>query len=245
MERVIIALIHFAILAGASDPAPITPSPSEDDAPSSVDISSGVGTWVAAGVAIVALVSIVGPWSVLRQSSRDWRRALAGVYDRDGTYIDYVVKFPGSKYRFWRIERIPDLAPLHDENSLSNPPLLAVREVSGLLDWEAPSYRRWNTGWLKLCALIDGLSIAGNDTTAENAIAGNATVENATEENAAAENVAAENTAAENTAAQATSKTATRRATGNDGNSGEFRRGCLTVQGFVSSRLSDPVQTRN
>jgi pilus assembly protein TadC len=51
------------------------------------DIASVVGTWVAAFVAIIALVGIVGPFLILRASRTERNKAIAAIDDENHQFI--------------------------------------------------------------------------------------------------------------------------------------------------------------
>jgi hypothetical protein len=82
---------------------------------SALDIASTAGTWVAAILAIIALVGIVGPWLAIRAAHSDKNRALNAVRDKKHTYVTKGVRVAAHTTLFRRV-RVPDLAPMYGTN---------------------------------------------------------------------------------------------------------------------------------
>ncbi|CAG9977671.1 unnamed protein product [Clonostachys byssicola] len=59
----------------------------DDGTPSPVDVASSIGTWLAAGVAIVALLGVIAPFLAIQSSMSDRNRALNAVQDLPQKYI--------------------------------------------------------------------------------------------------------------------------------------------------------------
>ncbi|PGH13353.1 hypothetical protein AJ80_06347 [Polytolypa hystricis UAMH7299] len=120
-----------------------------------------VGAWIAAFLAIVALVGIIGPWLASRAAMSDSNRAVNAVRD---TWHKYVTKgWPVlSRLRLWRRVRVPDLAPAYVNKHMA---LFGRRHYLPGTRFQPTSYAEWNTGWAKLCELIDAYQVFVNNDT--------------------------------------------------------------------------------
>lgn len=75
----------------------------------STDVASLAGTWVGAGIALMALITIIGPILVWRASLTKRHKALAAIGRRNNGYLSDGVPFwPG--IRFFRVLRMPNTA---------------------------------------------------------------------------------------------------------------------------------------
>ncbi|KPI37738.1 uncharacterized protein AB675_210 [Cyphellophora attinorum] len=73
-----------------------------------LDLAGVIGTWVAAGLAVIALVGIVGPLLVYRASRKERHRAITEVGRNNNSYISPGIPlWPG--VRFWQQVRVPRL----------------------------------------------------------------------------------------------------------------------------------------
>ena len=100
-----------------------------------LDIASVIGTWVAAFVAILALVGIIGPILIWRASRTERHLAIAAVDDDNHTFISRGVHAgPG----IWLLQRMRapllDIAPASFEQSVSLS-LDAVKEPISSTNW--------------------------------------------------------------------------------------------------------------
>ncbi|KAI0140035.1 hypothetical protein F4776DRAFT_677275 [Hypoxylon sp. NC0597] len=103
----------------------------------SVEVSSDVGTWVAAFFAVFALVGVIAPWLALQAAFSDKNRALNSIRDVPQKYVTRGLRVSRRFYLMRRIH-VPDLSPIY----VSNDP-----------------YSDWNTGWAKLCELIQAYDV--------------------------------------------------------------------------------------
>ncbi|KIW19718.1 hypothetical protein PV08_00292 [Exophiala spinifera] len=80
---------------------------------SSSDVASLAGTWVGAGVALMALITIIGPILVWRASLTKRHKALAAIGRNNNRYLSDGIPFwPG--IRFFRVLRMPQTAVLRN-----------------------------------------------------------------------------------------------------------------------------------
>ncbi|KAG5753021.1 hypothetical protein H9Q72_012978 [Fusarium xylarioides] len=134
-------------------------SSSSDDGVDPVDLASNIGTWVAAGVAIIALVGVVGPYLALQASMSDKNRAMNAVQDQQQKYIS----------RGWRLTRglrvsrrirVPNLAPGYITNEPDTAPLIPPLSAAlGRWGFKTRDYLPWNTGWAKMSELIESCEV--------------------------------------------------------------------------------------
>ncbi|KAF7532066.1 hypothetical protein G7054_g8316 [Neopestalotiopsis clavispora] len=133
-----------------------------------VDLTSDIGTWTAAFLAIVALVGIVGPRLAIRAASSDRHRALNAVVDTDRLYVSPGISIT-SRTRIFRRIRVPNLAPHYWSNDKSVPVILprvdrtvdndsiAVNTLNAEtepVDLSNPFYAHVNKGWAKFCIAL-------------------------------------------------------------------------------------------
>ncbi|KAJ5795160.1 hypothetical protein N7457_001759 [Penicillium paradoxum] len=130
----------------------------ESPGPDTIDIISTAGTWLAVFLALVALVGILGPWLAIRAAFSDKNRALNAVYDMHGDYVTRGIVISGN-LRLFRQTKIPDLAPKFNTNTPEIPKLISEDNAGRLLEFRQPHYNSWNTGWSKLCALIQAQQV--------------------------------------------------------------------------------------
>lgn len=127
----------------------------------SLDVSSTIGTWLAAGVAIIALVGIVGPWLALRASFSERNRALNTVFDKDQKYITSGIQLGGGVRLFRRV-KAPKLDLSYDTDDPTLEPIISREKAREIVAFQMSTYKVVNTGWQKLCLLIDAHRVVGN-----------------------------------------------------------------------------------
>lgn len=121
--------------------------------PDPLELASSIGTWVAAAVAIIALVGVVGPFFALQASLSDSNRAMNAVQDIPQKYV--TSGFPLTKgLRVLRRIRVPDLSPGYIANLPELSPLITARAARGHWVLQPREYLLWNTGWAKMAELI-------------------------------------------------------------------------------------------
>lgn len=131
------------------------------DAPSGIDLASTVGTWVAALLALIAIVGLIGPWLAIRAAFSDRNRALNGVYDAEGRFVSR--GFPFTRhYRIFRTVTVPNLAPAYEANDSHVHSILTRKQSSSLAIFTPPSYVGFNRGWLKLCLTLNAYTFIGD-----------------------------------------------------------------------------------
>lgn len=133
-----------------------------DSEPASIDVISTIGTWLAVALALVALVGILGPWLAIRAAFSNENRALNAVHDKHHVYISDGIQVRRD-LRLFRRAKIPDLAPQFHGNTAEIPQLVSQDAAVELLKFKQPQYRHWNTGWAKLCALIQAQQVVGTE----------------------------------------------------------------------------------
>ncbi|VUC27765.1 unnamed protein product [Clonostachys rosea] len=129
----------------------------DDGGASAVDIASSVGTWVAAALAIIALVGIVGPFFALQASLSDSNRAMNAVQDRPQKYITRGYRLTRGLRIFRRI-RVPNLSRGYISNEPDDTPLMPLSAALGHFEFTPGDYLPWNTGWAKLAEMIAAYS---------------------------------------------------------------------------------------
>ncbi|KAI6778883.1 uncharacterized protein J7T54_000539 [Emericellopsis cladophorae] len=125
----------------------------EPDA-SAIDIASTAGTWVAAILAIIALVGIIGPWLALQAAHSDKSRALNAVRDQPQRYVTKGFSI-GAHTTLFRRVRVPDLAPTYGTNKATVANFAKGVDFKDRLFFEFPDYKQWNTGWAMLAAAAE------------------------------------------------------------------------------------------
>ncbi|KAF5568668.1 hypothetical protein FNAPI_41 [Fusarium napiforme] len=134
-------------------------SSSSDDGVDPVDLASNIGTWVAAGVAIIALVGVVGPYLALQASMSDKNRAMNAVQDQQQKYISRGWRLARALRVFRRI-RVPNLAPGYITNEPDTAPLIPPLSAAlGRWGFKTRDYLPWNTGWAKISELIESYEV--------------------------------------------------------------------------------------
>ncbi|RBA09008.1 hypothetical protein FPRO05_07288 [Fusarium proliferatum] len=134
-------------------------SSSSDDGVDPVDLASNIGTWVAAGVAIIALVGVVGPYLALQASMSDKNRAMNAVQDQQQKYISRGWRLTRGLRMFRRI-RVPNLAPGYITNEPDTAPLIPPLSAAlGRWGFTTRDYLPWNTGWAKISELIESYEV--------------------------------------------------------------------------------------
>ncbi|OTA76161.1 hypothetical protein M434DRAFT_402551 [Hypoxylon sp. CO27-5] len=124
----------------------------------SVAVSSDVGTWVAAFFAIVALVGVIAPWLALQAAFSDRNRALNAIRDVPQKYVTRGLRVSRRYYLMRRIH-VPDLSPIYVSNDPSLPVLISPPVASNIWTLSSTRYGDWNTGWAKLCELIQAYDV--------------------------------------------------------------------------------------
>ncbi|KAF9772377.1 hypothetical protein IL306_009925 [Fusarium sp. DS 682] len=134
-------------------------SSSGSNGPDPVELTSNIGTWIAAGVAIIALVGVVGPLLALQASMSDKNRAMNAVQDQQQKYVSRGFRLTKGLRVFRRI-RVPNLAPGYITNEPDTAPLIPPLSAAlGRWGFEARDYLPWNTGWAKLSELIESYEV--------------------------------------------------------------------------------------
>ncbi|KAF4339125.1 hypothetical protein FBEOM_6945 [Fusarium beomiforme] len=130
-----------------------------NNGPDPVDLASNIGTWVAAGVAIIALVGVVGPLLALQASMSDKNRAMNAVQDQQQKYVSR--GFPLTKgLRVFRRIRVPNLAPGYITNEPDTAPLIPPLSAAlGRWGFKSRDYLPWNNGWAKMSELIESYQV--------------------------------------------------------------------------------------
>ncbi|KAF5536665.1 hypothetical protein FMEXI_10265 [Fusarium mexicanum] len=134
-------------------------SSSSDDGVDPIDLASNIGTWVAAGVAIIALVGVVGPYLALQASMSDKNRAMNAVQDQQQKYISRGWRLTRG-LRVLRKIRVPNLAPGYITNEPDTAPLIPPLSAAlGRWGFKTRDYLPWNTGWAKMSELIESYEV--------------------------------------------------------------------------------------
>ncbi|KAM0084880.1 hypothetical protein ACKRZS_002827 [Fusarium odoratissimum] len=134
-------------------------SSSSDDGVDPVDLASNIGTWVAAGVAIIALVGVVGPYLALQASMSDKNRAMNAVQDQQQKYVSRGFRLTRGLRVFRRID-VPNLAPGYITNEPDTAPLIPPLSAAlGRWGFRTRDYLPWNTGWAKIAELIESYQV--------------------------------------------------------------------------------------
>ncbi|KAF4960855.1 hypothetical protein FGADI_688 [Fusarium gaditjirri] len=134
-------------------------SSSSNDGVDPVGLASNIGTWVAAGVAIVALVGVVGPYLALQASMSDKNRAMNAVQDQQQKYVSRGFRLTRG-LRIFRGIRVPNLAPGYITNEPDTAPLIPPLSAAlGRWRFKTRDYLPWNTGWAKLSELIESYEV--------------------------------------------------------------------------------------
>ena len=115
-----------------------------------LDLAGVLGTWIAVFFAIVALVGIVGPLIVWRETTSERHQAITAIRDVDNVFVSK--GFPISpNVRLFRTVRVLKL----EESKIAKKP----REVWTL---NRIGNTRFHCGWAKLCQLIKAYNVTGD-----------------------------------------------------------------------------------
>jgi hypothetical protein len=131
-----------------------------------VELTSNIGTWVAAAVAVVALVGVVGPYLALQASFSDRNRAMNAVQDDCGKYVTRGYRVTRGMRAFRRI-RVPNLAPSYIANEPEATTLVPPAATRGVWTIRSTNYQSFNTGWAKLAQLIEAYQARDLDADAD------------------------------------------------------------------------------
>ncbi|KAK2669075.1 hypothetical protein RAB80_014601, partial [Fusarium oxysporum f. sp. vasinfectum] len=124
-----------------------------------IELTSNIGTWVAAGIAIIALVGVVAPLLALQASMSDKNRAMNAVRDQPQKYISRGFHLTRGLRVFRRI-RVPNFSPGYITNEPDTAPLIPPLSASlGRWGLKPRDYLPWNTGWAKLSELIESYEV--------------------------------------------------------------------------------------
>lgn len=137
------------------------PNPGSNDSngPGLVELTSNIGTWVAAGLAIIALVGIVGPLLALQAAASDKNRAMNAVQDQQQKYVSRGFRLTRGLRVFRRI-RVPNLSPGYITNEPDTAPLVpSLRAALGRWVLKPRDYLPWNSGWAKFAELIEAYEV--------------------------------------------------------------------------------------
>ncbi|KAK7429326.1 hypothetical protein QQZ08_004138 [Neonectria magnoliae] len=124
---------------------------SSDSSFDALDLASSIETWVAAAIAIIALVGVVAPFLALQASLSDSNRAVNAVQDLQQKYVTRGYRLTKG-LRILRRISVPDLSPGYIANEPDTTRLVPLRAAQGL---RPRNYLPWNTGWAKLAELIE------------------------------------------------------------------------------------------
>ncbi|KAI5861177.1 hypothetical protein GGS23DRAFT_157038 [Durotheca rogersii] len=127
-----------------------------------VALTSTIGTWVAAAIAIFALIGVVGPYLALQASLSDHNRAMNAVQDEPEKYVSRGFRL-AKRLRIFRRIRVPDLSPGYITNEIDTSLLISLASA-GLWTLHRRDYVPWNTGWAKLAELIEAYRVRDIDT---------------------------------------------------------------------------------
>ncbi|KFA68522.1 hypothetical protein S40285_09497 [Stachybotrys chlorohalonatus IBT 40285] len=132
---------------------------SDNGTPDPIELTSNIGTWVAAGLAIIALVGIVGPLLALHAAASDKNRAMNGVQDEHQKYVSRGFRLTRGLRVFRRI-RVPNLSPGYIANEPDTAPLVpSLRAALGRWVLKPRDYLPWNSGWAKFSELIEAYEV--------------------------------------------------------------------------------------
>ncbi|KPM35580.1 hypothetical protein AK830_g10988 [Neonectria ditissima] len=131
---------------------------SGDSGSDALDLSSSIGTWVAAGIAIIALVGVVAPFLALQASLSDNNRAMNAVQDLPQKYVTRGYRLTKG-LRVLRRIRVPDLSPGYIANEPDTTRLVPLRAALGRWTLRPRNYLPWNTGWAKLAEVIEAYEV--------------------------------------------------------------------------------------
>lgn len=141
-------------------------SSAHDNGPDPIELTSNIGTWVAAGLAIIALVGIVGPLLAIQASMSDKNRAMNAIQDQRQKYVSRGFRLSRG-LRIFRSIRVPNLSPGYIANEPDTAPLIPPLRAA-LARWalKPRDYLPWNTGWAKLSELIEAYEVRDGTSNA-------------------------------------------------------------------------------
>ncbi len=115
----------------------------------SLDLAGVIGTWMAAGIAIIALAGIIGPILIWRASRTERHQALAGVRNSD---CDFITKGLHVGPNIWLWQRIK--APLLDKAP-------TIIDQSFVLNVATTKFdlSQEQAGWVNLGHLLQGYGV--------------------------------------------------------------------------------------
>jgi hypothetical protein len=115
-----------------------------------LDFAGAMGTWVAVGFAVVALVRIVGPFLVWRETTSGRYKAITAVRDVDNVFISkgFLIS---PNIRPCRTVRVLKM----DDSNIAKTPEEAWR-------LNCIENTRFHCGWVKLCQLIKAYNVPGD-----------------------------------------------------------------------------------
>ncbi len=114
-----------------------------------LNLAGVIGTWVAAGLAIVALVGIVGPLLLLREKRSERFEALNSIDSQNTGYTRHGLKLRGKDRFFLRVKAPLLKDPPNPEKDFRKTNQLTVSDNARL------QKERSNTGWVNLAAIMD------------------------------------------------------------------------------------------
>ncbi|KAH9229064.1 hypothetical protein K456DRAFT_1764696 [Colletotrichum gloeosporioides 23] len=122
---------------------------------SSIDAASLAGTWISSSLAIIALIGIIGPFYALKTAYGTKTRVLNGVWDENRTYLTKGWAI-GNSPALFRRSQVPNLARNYQNNNYGVAPILPDGEDPASYQYlqRQVDFSSWNTGWARLCALI-------------------------------------------------------------------------------------------
>jgi len=129
-----------------------------------LSLASTIGTWLAALIAIIALLGVVAPYLALKASMSDKTRAMNAVQDIPQKYVTRGVRLYEG-LRVFRKIRVPNLAPSHTTNGDDTDPLIPSAAAVGVWTLRATeNFHLWNSGWAKMAELIESYSVVDPTT---------------------------------------------------------------------------------
>ena len=141
------------------------------DKPSASDLASTIGTWLAVGLGLFALIGVVGPLLVWRATQSERNKAISALEQGGGETFGYISRglWTGSKVRVLRQVRAP---LLHSEPNLGNGqnslapyhfqavPAQGTRSGSKVKsDCKARPPSTSSSGWVQFGSIIEGYGI--------------------------------------------------------------------------------------
>jgi hypothetical protein len=123
-----------------------------NDQPSIVDLVSAIGTWLAVGLALVALIGVVGPILVWRATKTEQNRALNEIDDEGAETFGYIGRglWTGHKVRIFRAIRAP---------ILTQEPELSADHLTLRLASQDQQPSDLSTDWIQFGSLVEGYGI--------------------------------------------------------------------------------------